>query len=74
MVEIQVQMTEWLASRALDEARRVKLMIAGADIDTENPPTLPAHWVVVLVLLEEVVSVLLEKPEGREGDPEDMPF
>ncbi len=74
MIDIQVEMTEWLVARALDEARRVKLMVAGADRKTENLPTLPPHWVVVLVLLEEAMTVLLEKPTGREGDPGDFPF
>lgn len=73
-MDMGVFAVEQLVSSALKLARFVdKPLGIGASSDCD-PPTPPGYWNVVIVLLEEIQTVLLEKPEGRHGDNTDLPF
>lgn len=70
----QVKIVEWLVFAALKEARIVQHRAVRTGVEFTNLTPPPGYWNVVLVLLEEVVGVLIEKPEGRHGDGEEIPF
>lgn len=64
----------YLVGKALDEARLLWNEQAPVTVKVGDPPALPPYWTVVLVLLEEVATILIEQPEGRHGDQEKIPF
>ena len=63
-----------LVERALDIARLFYSGLHTYEEASSKPTHPPSYWTVVIVLLEEVSTVLIERPEGRHGSEDVVPF